>query len=116
MLAKVGVFLPDLSALLNCLCEPDPPNSDQVALEADPGLPSVLQDPSVSLGEDGLDIGGRDGKVWRGGEEGEKSGDWLACVLKVEMVVVEEKEGCRLMRVGWKLGSGNSSRCRVWIW
>ena len=70
MLVKVGVFLPDLLALLNCLCEPDPLNSDQVALEADPGLPSVLQDPSVSLEEDGSDIGGRDGKVWQGGEEG----------------------------------------------
>ena len=100
MLVKVGVFLPDLSALLNCLCEPDPPNSDQVVLEADPGLPSVLQDPSVSLGEDGLDIGGRDGKVWQGGKRGgekrglaglrAKSGDGGG---RGERRMLEEKEG-----------------------
>ena len=33
------------------------------------------------------------GEISRRGEEGEKSRDWLVCALKVEMVVVEEKEG-----------------------
>ena len=93
MLVKVGIFLLDLLALSNCLCKPDFWKSDQVTLEADPGLPSALQDPSVSLEDDGLDIGGRDEMVSRGGGEGEKSRDWLVCASKVEMVVVEEKEG-----------------------